>query len=838
MAVDVAAADEVLQESLLRAHRLLADAPGTEVLKLLEEADRDLKRRLVGVAKPGKDMRFTDAQAMAYSRQIDVVTRYVKKRMLGITHEKATAAISKSVQSTAREIAQLNKAFTGVATPLMLREAATMADVNTRTKSSLLGQQATSVDRYGDHMIGDFRKLMRRGMVSGVSQSQMVDALVGHGGPRGPKVSTKATVDAAGKVVRLREEAIPEGLFMRKRYWAERVVRTEVAHGQNEARLATIERSRQTDFPDMGKKILAMMDMRTAMDSIGVHGQVRPTDGLFQDGAGRQYLRPPARPNDRETIVPWRMSWDETPYSAPMPPSEVAQLQNAGNVGHSKQVAVRQAQAAYKAELTAKAARAMRNVHRMIGEHLGGKIGPAIAAQNVAGFQAAQASARAQAKAARAKAAEVRAAAQVRATARSQRVVTAQAAAAAAVAKRMASARAKATAYRAKQRARLKGKIVRQAEQEIAVIRAKVASGTPGPNLGSSVSHTLQQLAVKNPETFGEIFQLTVKGGKPLAPKFFQTLAKTYKGHSRKIAAHLGAVPKPAAVPKAPKAPKVEPPKRAADLDTMPVLKDSSVRTMVRGVARALGAQRPNLKTARKRLRTLMRKDLGMTAMYPDSRISAKIVNMSASGTHNTFTGELRVTASVARTSKGVLRRVTEQEGYDVVIVRHDQGAAHHGLGTLVHEEIHAHTRWSTKGTARNSMSRVVEEVTTEVLARRLTRDVLKIPLAQAEGHLVGVTRDVVSTQGRVMRTASFTAEGPYGIQIQKVMGSVQKHTGRGAFEVLADVETAAWRMRTNRVATAETPPAHVRNFTSQLPNATAAQQEAIAKDLFKLRIQ
>ena len=449
-------ADEVLRESLLRAHRLLDTAAPGAVHRLLREADADLKRRLGGVAlSVGPDLRFAEAQAMAYQKQIDVVTRYVNKRLLGITHDKALASIDVSVRTTARDLARLNRAFTGIATPLRLREAATMEGITSRVSSSLMGQHATSVDRYGNHMIQQFRTTMRKGLIQGVSSGQMVDALVGHGGPRGPKVSTKARVDpVTGKVIRIKEENIPEGLFARKRYWAQRVVRTEVAHGQNEARLATIARSRDTDFPDMGKKILAMMDNRTAMDSIGVHGQVRPIDGLFQDGAGRQYQRPPARPNDRETIVPWRLAWDETPYSAPMPPAEVARLQQAAEPpGQAKAVAVRQAQGAYRAQLDKKSRRALRAVSRLVGTKLAGTIRPAIAAQRLTEQKADQAMAKARAKAARERARVALEKAEAAAVARVQRYATAQAVKRAKVRQRVQNARALLEAQRKRRRA-------------------------------------------------------------------------------------------------------------------------------------------------------------------------------------------------------------------------------------------------------------------------------------------------------------------------------------------------------------------------------------------------
>jgi hypothetical protein len=95
------------------------------------------------------------------------------------------------------------------------------------------------------------------------------------------------------------------------------------AYAYNAAGLNTMQGFRNTDFPDMQKKILAHFDSRTAPDSIAVHGQIRPLDGYFMDGAGRQYLHPPGRPNDRETVIPWRPHWGELDSTDPPDDAEI-----------------------------------------------------------------------------------------------------------------------------------------------------------------------------------------------------------------------------------------------------------------------------------------------------------------------------------------------------------------------------------------------------------------------------------------------------------------------------------------------------------------------------------
>ena len=321
------AADDVLRVSLARADRVVSglDKGGRsalrELLADLEAADDDLRRRLTRFGR--LDETFTAASLAQYQAQVALVRRMVADRLSKTTNAASAAAFAQGRDGTARLLADLEAAFTGAARPLRLRQAATMSEAARGSLASLLRQHATSVDRYGTAMIGEFEKVMRRGLISGATRREMVDALCGLRGPTG-QVSLAARVDPqTGQVVRLRTEQIGEGLFQRYRSWAWRIVRTETAKAYNEARLVGLYEQRQT-FPELRKKILAHFDDRTAPDSVVVHGQIRKLDEPFVDGAGRVYLRPPARPNDRETLIPWLPEWTETPISRPRSPSEQA----------------------------------------------------------------------------------------------------------------------------------------------------------------------------------------------------------------------------------------------------------------------------------------------------------------------------------------------------------------------------------------------------------------------------------------------------------------------------------------------------------------------------------
>lgn len=288
---------------------------------LMNRADADLKQRLKDVVGDGGRNTFTAAEMTAYRKQYSLVLRYVQGRVKGLTHDLAREAVEKGATHTIASLAKLEKAFGGVTKPLRLEQATQMAGLVTRTSSSLLARHDASIARYGKAMTIQFETTMSRGLLAGLSQHQMINQLVSHGGPN--------------------------GIFQKQRWQAERIVRTEVAHAYNSANMAAIYASRET-FPDLQKKIIATFDMRTAQDSVLVHGQVQKLDDLFTDGAGRQYAYPPGRPNDRETVIPWRPTWAETGLTQQVQGKDPATLLAAPEIAQGKdpEVALEDAKAA------------------------------------------------------------------------------------------------------------------------------------------------------------------------------------------------------------------------------------------------------------------------------------------------------------------------------------------------------------------------------------------------------------------------------------------------------------------------------------------------------------
>lgn len=303
-----ATVEDILRGTQRDVARISRLRPPRELLTALKEADRKLAARLRQESRRfgAPDARFTGAAALAYQQQIQVQIRFLQLRLLGLTERQAIRVVEHSMRRSVRILEQLERRFTGLVRPLRIREAGAMTRAITNKRASILATIPGSVDRYGLSMIGVFENRMRAGLLQGLSMDEMTAVLTGHGGPKG-EVSVSSRLLPDGRLI-VRTEKIPEGLFVRYKYWAERIVRTETMRSYNQARRVGYEQMRE-QIPDLQKKIVAILDARTAQDSIAVNGQIRELDDEFIDGAGRRYLYPPARPNDRETTIPWRPEW-------------------------------------------------------------------------------------------------------------------------------------------------------------------------------------------------------------------------------------------------------------------------------------------------------------------------------------------------------------------------------------------------------------------------------------------------------------------------------------------------------------------------------------------------
>lgn len=307
--------DDAVPRSRARSRaQAIVDRNRDEVERAIgDKSRRDLIRILLGAQKQiGEAQRKTHPDATWTHLDLEQTMRVVTEALssTGTTSKAFRELLEKQREQAyavgAKSTAEMLTHFeggkdNGTIRPLAIREALAM-------KRMALDEHATSVDRYGKHMIGVIRRELQSGIVRGATFHEMTDLLVGKRGPRGPKVSLAATVDADGKVRRLQEGRFDKGLFVERRGWAERIVRTEGMRAYAAGADEEIARQKAHAFSDLARKIVATFDSRTAQDSRNVHGQVRDVGQPFFDGI-RTYLRPPARPNDRECLIPWRAVW-------------------------------------------------------------------------------------------------------------------------------------------------------------------------------------------------------------------------------------------------------------------------------------------------------------------------------------------------------------------------------------------------------------------------------------------------------------------------------------------------------------------------------------------------
>lgn len=272
---------------------------------ILKKAEQDLNQRLAKVkaSRLGPDS-YTAHQLQLTLAQVRDVTRTLTKDMKVVLVDQAGKAADLATQNLLRYMSAANKDFTGIAgMPLALNEALMLERAHSGAQSSVLNRLASSgepnaspddkeehpakqgiLDRYGQATVEHFEGVLQQGLITNKPWGEMRDNL------------TQASPFL---------QAAPA-------FWAERIARTETQSTYNRANWESI-RASEDMLGDM-VKILAMTDDdRTGWDSYQVHGQIRRPEEAFEWKDGL-YQHPPNRPNDREIVVPHRISWPLPPY--------------------------------------------------------------------------------------------------------------------------------------------------------------------------------------------------------------------------------------------------------------------------------------------------------------------------------------------------------------------------------------------------------------------------------------------------------------------------------------------------------------------------------------------
>jgi hypothetical protein len=275
--------------------------------QILARAQAALVQRLhqaQGLTGPGKDS-FTARQLEITLRQVRDLLRLSTTQIRELLLSQGKTVADLSTKHLVDYMQAANKHFAGIsASPLPLREAAMLDRVGQGVQASILNRIATSGDavsgaepsthpgklgvlqRYGVATIESFQDTLQAGMISRKPWSM------------------------------IRDEITAQSPFLQGKpaSWAECIVRTETMGAYNRAGWEAVRQADET-LGDVARILSATFDERTGWDSYQVHGQIRRSTEAFQ-WQGGFYQHPPNRPNDREVILPHRVSWPIPPYLA------------------------------------------------------------------------------------------------------------------------------------------------------------------------------------------------------------------------------------------------------------------------------------------------------------------------------------------------------------------------------------------------------------------------------------------------------------------------------------------------------------------------------------------
>lgn len=301
---------DILAMNRREAMELVNKMGSRNLRRVLARSEADLVRRLAEVKMPGTTFTRTNLETALV--QVRAVLRELRAGIKTTLVDTAKPAAEAATEGTLDYLRRAEQQFKGIGVqPLALDEAAMFERSVVGARSSILRRLASSgtgapgapaaavpakvgiLDRYGLSVIGDFEQTLTTGVL-------------------GRKTWEEVKVDLIGQSPFLQGKPA---------FWAERVVRTEMMGAYNRA---SWESNREADdqLGDMVKILSATFDDRTAADSYAVHGQIRLPDEAFESWFGL-YQHPPNRPNDREIVVPHRISWPLPPYLKPRLDAEV-----------------------------------------------------------------------------------------------------------------------------------------------------------------------------------------------------------------------------------------------------------------------------------------------------------------------------------------------------------------------------------------------------------------------------------------------------------------------------------------------------------------------------------
>ncbi|MEX2206774.1 MAG: phage minor head protein [Myxococcota bacterium] len=264
---------------MTREHERAILALEREELERLRGIYEAARREILGRLADERAERFTAQHLRVSLAQIDAGLATMLRKLDERGARLMRRGLREGLAHTLDEIASFEPRFgAGPNSPIRLSALRTIA----APEGLLLSRYATSVQRYGAELRGD---VQRRLSVHLVRRSFMRDVVQ----------------DVAGRL---------EASAVRGARWkAERIVRTELHHSLGAGNQAALEGAAEV-LPGLKRQWDATLDTRTSGVCRTLNGQVRGIREVFV-AEGKSFAHPPAHPNCRSRVLPWRAEWAE-----------------------------------------------------------------------------------------------------------------------------------------------------------------------------------------------------------------------------------------------------------------------------------------------------------------------------------------------------------------------------------------------------------------------------------------------------------------------------------------------------------------------------------------------
>lgn len=298
---DVARAVERHQAQLSQLSRdeLHALAP------IFAQAERELEAQLKKWIEetPDGELRWTAQSYRAALLQIKQTAGDLEEALHGSLDRSTKRAQRLAIDHLKEEVARFSAVFEGTPRIINVKAAAEIATA----RAFIIPKIKSSAARYawGRGRVGVAKDIQNRlavDILKGETVSHTVDRLVEHGGPRGA-VALQGVLGEENAIV----EVIPEGLFRRYRWWAERIVRTETTSAYG-AQAQTSMQAAAREIPDLKRQWFADA---TACVHIcqPMAGQIVGLNEPFITGLGDEVMYGGAHPCCGCVQLPYRADW-------------------------------------------------------------------------------------------------------------------------------------------------------------------------------------------------------------------------------------------------------------------------------------------------------------------------------------------------------------------------------------------------------------------------------------------------------------------------------------------------------------------------------------------------